>query len=228
MNIARKTTYALLIALTLVFISCSEDRESGNFISPGGNEENLYEVTIDNPDVEERLVKIESAESYPLFSYVVIEKGYRINFDHAAHFKAYDIATGDIIFSTMIPCTIPGDNSRIAMIYYIAGEEGYMVTSAEYFANEDFAIAHPLENAAIQHLNTNWSGGKEDAKNLTIQLENTSTYWKCVAKRFSAGCLGCMVKCAFSGPGWGACTLSCCGGVAIVSMISCAFTVFGW
>jgi hypothetical protein len=129
---------------------------------------------------------------------------------------------------TVIPCSVPGDSTRIAMIKFFRDEEGYAVTAAEYFEYEDYDIPHPVDERALASV----LGEETDPAVKLEMLERSETakrYWQCVTTRFVSGCAGCATVCWITGPAWGACTAKCCAGSMVVALISCAFVHFlGW
>lgn len=227
MGITKRVTFGMLTALSLVFFSCGEKGEDGNTTSLVEPVEEQYEVIVDYPDEDYVSRTIEQKESYPIFSNLIMERGYRIYPQDAAHFSVYDNETGEISRVTMIPCVLPDDKSRVGVIYYLENDNRYIVTSAEFFESEDYNVPHSLDTEALQRM-IDSAGSKEEAIRLTIMQTEAASYWKCVANRFSAGCLGCGVHCFFAGPGWAHCTVACCTGAAIVAMVSCLFSVMGW
>ena len=47
-----------------------------------------------------------------------------------------------------MPCSVLGDDSRIAIIKYFRNEDVYANTAAEYFEYEDYQIVHPIDKRA--------------------------------------------------------------------------------
>ncbi len=219
----------LLLSIILVFaVSCER---SLNPSEPADTEtplEDRLEVSYDETRTEDEVASFRNTPFHSIFCKLLEERGYHVWFDDAAHFKAVDPATGKIGHMTLIPCSVPGDESRIAMIKYFRGEDGYAVTAAEYFEYEDYQIPHPIdERAGLSLLDED--AGPDLKLDLLERSESSKRYWQCVTNRFVSGCSGCATICWMTGPGWGACTAKCCAGTMVVALISCAFTVYlGW
>jgi len=218
-----------LFALILPAGSCER---TGELFAPAGGEvplEERLEIEYDDAAAPAETAALIETDAYPLFDAVLLEKGYRVHAADAAAFRSRDPQTGHSMVLTMIPCRRPGDDSRVAFVMYFRAEADseWGVTAAEYYEEEGYDIAHPIGAAEIIAAGS-WSSA--DAKARAAQMnEASSRYWKCVAKRFAAGCIGCATACALSGPGWGGCTAACCGGAALAALVACAFTVFlGW
>lgn len=217
---------AALCALILPAASCER---TGELSAPAGGEvplEERLEIECDDAGAPRETASLMETGVFPLFDAALLDLGYRIHAADAAVFRARDPQTGDALVLTMIPCLRPGDDSRVAFMMYFRSEDGagWALTAAEYLEEEGYDIAHPLDTGAALAAGAYSS---PDAKaRMILMNEASSRYWKCVAKRFAAGCLGCATACALSGPGWGACTVTCCGGAAIASLVACAFTVF--
>lgn len=223
MKLLKMTSLFLAALILLVLGSCGEGSKT---LSPGDNEGERYLIEIEDIGTDYIDQNVRRAESYPFFSQAILERGYRVLPGEAAHFRVIDGSTGELSRVTIIPCALPDDNSRLAMIYYLERNGEYRVTSAEYFESEDYDIAHPLDDAALSLMavSPQWQGEKV----MLVQMSaNAKEYWKCVAKRFAAGCLGCALKCYLTGPGWGPCTSACCAGVTVVALISCWFEIAG-
>lgn len=224
MPIRKVLILSILLTALIPALSC-EGPEKMESPSPSPEEELVVEH-LGAPAPEARSA-MEATRSYPVFSSVVLEKGYRVRAGDAECFGGKDPVTGEVVFLTMIPCTVPGDDSRVAFIQYFESGEGCFVNAAEYFEWEEYSIPHPLDEEVFARM-TDRSGLDKGSKTL-LRSESSKRYWGCVTKRFTAGCAGCATACLFSGPGWGACTAKCCAGSAVVALISCAFTVYvGW
>ncbi len=224
-----KGFFFLLLSLILVsVVSCEKSLEPSDSVDTEMSLEDRLEVIYDETQTADEVASFRNTLYCSIFERLLEDKGYHIWSDDAAHYRATDPATGKIGHMTLIPCSVPGDDSRIAMIKYFRGEDVYAVTAAEYFEDEDYGIAHPIdERAGISML--------DDDSDLALKLdllersESSESYWQCVARRFVAGCSGCATVCYITGPAWGACTAKCCAGTAVVALISCAFTVYlGW
>ena len=224
-----KGYFFLLLTLILVsVVSCEQSLEPSGTVETETPLEDRLEVSYDETRTEDEVASFSRTPYRSLFEGILEEKGYYIWCDDAAHYKAYDPATGKTGHMTLIPCSVPGDDSRIAMIKYFRGEDLYAVTAAEYFEYEDYGIAHPVdERACLSMLDDDSS--LELKLDLLERSESSKQYWQCVAKRFVAGCSGCATVCYIAGPAWGACTAKCCAGSAVVALVTCAFTVYlGW
>lgn len=218
-----------LCALILPAASCER---TGEVSSPDGGEvplEERLEIECDEDAAPHEAAALIETESYPIFDAALLDLGYRIHAGDAAAYRARDPLTGDELIITIIPCLKQDDISRVAFVMYFRANEGadWAVTAAEYREEEGYDIPHPIDTADALAAGTRCS--PESKERFVLMSETSSRYWKCVAKRFAAGCLGCATACYLSGPGWGACTATCCGGAAIASLAACAFTVFlGW
>ncbi len=224
-----KGFFFLFLSLILIsVVSCEQSLEPSGSDDVEMSLEDRLEVSYDETQTEDEIASFRITPSCSIFGRLLEDKGYHIQPEDAAHYRAVDPATGKTGHMTMIPCSVPGDESRIAMIKYFRGEDGYAVTAAEYFEAEDFEIVHPLdESAGILLL------GDDSDLDLKLDLlersERSKRYWQCVATKFMAGCAGCATVCYITGPAWGACTAKCCAGSAVVAMVACAATVYlGW
>lgn len=226
MKAARIVYTAMIIACLMVVYSCGENTTSIEAEPPDAVVDG-YSVTVEVRSETYISERIESRIAYPIFSHVIIEKGYRVFPSEAGNFRVTDHESGAVSDVTMIPCRIPDDDSRVAMIYYIESGDEYLVSCAEYFKDEGYEVSHPIDDeveALMREKNIHYPG------KIPMDGDETtsSKYWKCVGKRFAAGCLGCALSCYLSGPGWGACVSGCCSAVVVIAMVSCAFTVYGW
>jgi hypothetical protein len=224
-----KGFFFLLLSLVMVsVIACEKSLEPSDSVDTETPLEDRLVISYDETQTENEVTSFKNTFYCSIFERLLEEKGYHIWSDDAAHYKAVDPATGKTGHMTLIPCSVPGDDSRIAMVKYFRGEDVYAVTAAEYFEYEDYGVPHPIdERAGISMLN--------DYSDLELKLdllersERSNRYWQCVANRFIAGCSGCATVCYITGPAWGACTAQCCAGSAVAALISCAFTVYiGW
>lgn len=223
-----KRFFFLLLSLIMVsVVSCETALEPADPVGPEPPLEDRLDVSFDETQTDAEVTSFRQTPYHSIFNRLLEEKGYSIWMKDAAHFKALDPATGKIGHMTLIPCSVPGDDSRIAMIKYFRGEDTYAVTAAEYFEDEGYNVAHPVDERAILSM----LGDESDALKIDVleRSERSTQYWQCVAKRFVSGCVGCATVCYITGPFWGPCTLKCCAGSAVVAMASCAFTVYlGW
>lgn len=224
-----KGFFLLFLSLILLsFVSCEQSFEPSESVDNETSLEDRLEVTYDEESTEDEVTSFRNTAYCSIFERLLEEKGYHVWTDDAAHYKAYDPATGKIGHMTLIPCSVDGDDSRIAIIQYFRGDDVQTVTAAEYFEYENYEVAHPVdERAGISLL--------DDASDLDLKLdllersESSKRYWQCVANRFIAGCAGCATVCYITGPAWGVCTAKCCAGSAVVALIACAITVYiGW
>lgn len=226
MYISKFVLQVTIIAIMFSLVSCGDAR---NVLDSEQHEDQVDSYIIDLETVSSENIEhhVISVESYPLFSKVILERGYEVYPRESCRFRVLDTERGILTKVTMVPCLIPESDESVAFIYYIESDGQFIVTSAEYLKEEGYDIPHTLDADVYERMIE--SGAKQICNmELVDWNETTKTYWKCVAKRFSAGCLGCAASCFLSGPGWGACTGSCCAGAAIVAVVSCAFTVFGW
>ena len=225
MKVAQAVFTAITIACLVVIYSCGENTTSIE-TEPPGAEIDGYTVTVEERGETYLSDRIESRVSYPFFSHVIIEKGYRVFPSEAGSFRVIDDASGEFSDVTMIPCRLPDDDSRVAMIYYVENGDDYLVSSAEYFKDEGYEISHPIDDEVEALMRANdipypWKMPMD-------RDESTSSkYWKCVGKYSAAGCLGCALRCYLTGPGWAACVTACCSSVVVVALAACAFTVYG-
>lgn len=219
-------TLAVILAIAALFVGSCQNGEDVSDPAIGEEVDDDYEIEVVALDEGYLKDEIETRYSYPVFGSVIVEKGYRVNIRDAAFFKVHDKNNGKISNITMIPCTNSGHDNSVAMIYYIESGGEYIVTAAEYFKEEDFGISHPLDTEAYEKM---MCGEPDESRMIQLAAQNVSaqTYWGCVTKYSVATCIGCMVKCYLSGPGWTVCTTTCCSIGTIVSMISCLFTVYG-
>ncbi len=216
----------VILAIAVLFVGSCENGRDVSDPAIGEEVDDDYEIEVLALDEGYLKNEIETRYSYPVFGSVIAEKGYRMNIRDAAYFKVRDKNNGKTSNMTMIPCTKPGHDSSVAMVYYIESDGEYIVTAAEYFKEEEYRISHPLDDEVYEKMMC----GESDEKHLiqlTAQNLSAKTYWRCVAKYSVATCIGCAVKCYLSGPGWTVCTSTCCSIGTIVSMISCLFTVYG-
>jgi len=223
-----KRFFFLLLSLIMVsVVSCEKSLEPADPVGPESPLEDRLDVSFDETQTDAEVASFTKTPYRSIFNRLLEEKGYTIWIEDAAHYKALDPATGKIGHMTLIPCSVPGDDSRIAMIKYFRSDETYAVTAAEYFESEGYDIAHPVDERAILSM----LGDESDALKIDVieRSERSTQYWQCVARRFVAGCSGCATVCWLTGPAWGPCTAKCCAGSAIVALVTCAFTVYlGW
>jgi hypothetical protein len=224
-----KRFFFLLLSLTLAsVVSCEKSLEPDDPVTTEAPLEDRLEISFDETRTDAEITSFIHTPYHSIFNKLLEEKGYIVWIEDAVHYKALDQATGKIGHMTLIPCSNPGDNSRIAMIKYFRGDDVYAVTAAEYFESEEYEIAHPLEERAALSM---FGDDVTDTfkYDLIERSERSARYWQCVGKRFTAGCVGCATVCYITGPAWGPCTLKCCIGSAVVAMVACAFTVYlGW
>jgi hypothetical protein len=217
--------FAMILALA---VSCEKSPDPAGPAEPDTKLEDRLVVSYDETRTASEVASFRETPWHSIFDRLLEEKGYQVWSGDAAHFKAVDPATGKIGHMTLIPCSVPGDDSRVAIIEYFRGDEGCAVTAAEYYECEEYQIAHPIdERTGLSML------GDEASQGLKLELiersEASKRYWRCVTGRFVAGCSGCATVCWITGPAWGPCTAKCCTGSLVVAMISCAFTVYmGW
>jgi hypothetical protein len=222
--------FLLLFLSTVILLTPSCERTetvSDPNDSQGTLEERLV-VGYDETQTDVELASFVGTPIHPIFARLLGDMGYTMRMDESAHFEAYDPLTGKTGHMLLIPCTLPDDDSRVAMIEFFRVGNEHALTASEYFSWEDYQIAHPIDEAAALALI-----GSDISPVMKYELlqgsERSKTYWRCVTKRFIAGCAGCATACWLTGPGWGACTAECCAGSAVVALISCAFTIyFGW
>lgn len=226
--ISKRFFFLLMSVILASVVSCEKSLEPADPVTTETPLEDRLDISFDEAQTDAEVTSFKRTPYHSIFNKLLEEKGYTVWIDDAVHYKALDQATGKIGHMTLIPCSIQGDNSSIAMIKYFRGDDVYAVTAAEYFESEDYEIPHPLEErAALSML------GDDAPDALKIDLiersESSTRYWQCVGKRFTAGCAGCATVCYLAGPAWGPCTLKCCIGSAVVAMVTCAFTVYiGW
>jgi hypothetical protein len=224
-----KRIFSLLLSLVLILaVSCEKSIEPTPSEDAEVPLEDRLIITYDESTTESEVTSYRNTIHRSLFEGLLTEMGYHIWTEDAAHYKAFDPATGKTGHMTLIPCSVPGDNSRIAIIKYLHGQDVYAVTAAQYFQEEDYEIAHPVDETGFLSML-----GDDGDPNLKIDIlersERSNRYWQCVAKRFIAGCSGCATVCYLTGPAWGPCTAKCCAGSAVVALVTCAFTVYlGW
>jgi len=225
---SKGSLFLLIVMILTLNVSCGGSPDPAGPAEPDSQLEDRLEVSYDETRTASEVASFRESPWHSIFEGLLAEKGYQIWSGDAAHYKAVDPATGKAGHMTLIPCSIPGDDSRVAIIEYFRGDDGCAVTAAEYYACEEYQIAHPIdEKAGLSML-------KDDADpdfklKLIERSEASKRYWQCVAGRFLAGCSGCATVCWITGPAWGPCTAKCCAGSMVVAMISCAFTVYiGW
>lgn len=221
--------FFLLLSTILVFaVSCEKSLDPIDPADPEVPLEDRLEVSYDEVQTEDEVNSFRNTPFHSIFHKLLEARGYHVWSDDAAHYKAVDPATGKIGHMTLIPCSVPGDDSRVAMIKYFRDEDGFAVTAAEYFEDEDYQIAHPIDERAALSM-FDYDASPEFKHDLLERSESSKRYWQCVTNRFVAGCSGCATVCWLTGPGWGACTAKCCAGSMVVALVSCAFTVYlGW
>ncbi len=224
-----KGIFFLLLSIILVsVVSCEKSLEPADPAIAETPLEDRLDVSYDETQTEAEVASFRDTPYHSIFNKLLEERGYFIWSDDAAHFKAYDPATGKIGHMTLIPCSVPGDDSRVAMIKYFRVDDTYAVTAAEYFEFEDYQIAHPLDERAVLSMLAD-DASSALKYDILERSEASKRYWQCVARRFTAGCSGCATVCWLTGPAWGACTAKCCAGSAVVALVTCAFTVYlGW
>jgi hypothetical protein len=226
MKAAKIVFTTFTIACLMIIYSCGENTTSIE-TEPPGAEADDYSVRVEERGEEYLSERIENRVAYPLFSQVILEKGYRVFPSEASSFSVTDNESGVVSDVTMIPCRIPDDDSRIAMIYYVENEDEYLVSSAEYFEVEGFEISHPIDEEVEALMRENgivypWKMPMDGDESVSAK------YWKCVGNHSVAGCLGCALRCYLTGPGFGTCVSICCSAAVVVSLTACAFTVYGW
>ena len=95
---------------------------------------------------------------------------------------------------TLILCSAPGDDPRIAVIEYFRDEDGNAITAAEYFEYENYRIAHPIDERSDLFL-LDEDAAPDLKRDLLERGESSKSYWQCVTNRFVAGCSGCVTAC---------------------------------
>jgi len=224
-----KGFFFLLLSLILVsVVSCEKSLEPSGSVGTETPLEDRLEVSYDEKQTADEVASFRNTPYCSIFDRLLEDKGYHVWPDDATHYRAFDPATGKIGHMTLIPCSVPGDDSRIVMIKYFRGEDVYAVTAAEYFKDEDYGITHPIdERVGISMLYDD--SDLELKHDLLERSDLAEGYWSCVATKFIAGCSGCATVCYVTGPAWGACTAKCCAGAAVVALVACAATVYlGW
>ena len=225
MKAAKAIFTVITIACLMTIYSCGENTTSIE-TEPPAVEGDGYTVTVEERSEAYLFDRIESKVSYPFFSHVIIEKGYRVFPSDAASFRVTDHESGEVSDVTMIPCRLPDDDSSVVMIYYVENGDEYLVSSAEYFEDENYDISHPIDDEVEALMRA--SGILYPGKMPMDGDESTSAkYWKCVGKQSLSGCLGCALRCYLLGPGAAACIAGCCAASVVVAMAACAFMVYG-
>jgi len=226
--ISKGCLFLPLVMILVSAVSCEKSIDRSGPAEPVAALEDRLEVSFDETQTGSEVASFVGTPWHSLFEKLLEEKGYHIWSGDAAHYKAVDPATGKTGHMTLIPCSVQGDDSRIAMIKFFRGDDGCAVTAAEYFEYEEYQIAHPIdERAGLAMLDEGTDPGFK--LELIDRSESSKRYWQCVTGRFVAGCSGCATVCWLTGPAWGPCTAKCCAGSFVVAMISCAFTVYlGW
>lgn len=229
-DMSLKIAIAALTLCALILPAACERMEEVS--APGEGEiplEERLEVEYDDGAAPHETAALIETDAFPIFDAALLERGYHIHAREAAVYRSRDPQTERSVILTLIPCRKPGDDSRVAFLMYFRAEDGveWSVAAAEYYEEEGYGIPHRIDTSEILAAGAVTSPGAKER--IVAMSEASSRYWKCVAKRFAAGCIGCATACYLSGPGWGACAATCCGGAAIASLVACAFTVFlGW
>jgi hypothetical protein len=154
--------FAMILALA---VSCEKSPDPAGPAEPDTKLEDRLVVSYDETRTASEVASFRETPWHSIFDRLLEEKGYQVWSGDAAHFKAVDPATGKIGHMTLIPCSVPGDDSRVAIIEYFRGDEGCAVTAAEYYECEEYQIAHPIdERTGLSML------GDEASQGLKLEL----------------------------------------------------------
>ena len=128
-----KSTLLLILFLVIPVFSCEQAVDPAQPVELEEPVEPVLAVTCDESGTEYEIYQFMRSASHTAFARLLADKGYDVYFDDAVHFVGIDRETGHKGHMTLIPCAVPGDDSRIAMIQYFRGNGRYASTAAEYF-----------------------------------------------------------------------------------------------
>jgi len=215
------------LLITLIFIiSCYQQDPVSVVKAERQTEDERFVLLNGSLEGEKDIDSLLDVETYPIYSSAINNKGYFIDLSEAATYKGKDWDTGSIGNFTLIPCLPVDENDRFARIVYARVNGKYMVTAAEFYESENFAVPHSLDYESVNYHAANSELDVDSYSRSILNIEQRINFWKCWGIGSLAGAAGCAYKCALTGPGFWQCMLICGGARVIISGVACALVYF--